>query len=340
MLRSCLKAACLLALVIAPVRPGWAQLPVQDWTQRPDARSPAGISDDGLLAPRTFEVVYSVRTTSYEDILFGTDAVPPILILLDWDNVPIGMTLQRHEIEVRAGILDWLGASVRIPLQHTSVEFATDQAVGTPSSFGMGDIELRALYSLHDIWPYRAHLIGGVVIPSGVVNHKGELPGRPGVEVTLPYTMQPSDGTFALLPGAVLVAENESGTVGLHWDARIPIGDNGRNWTRGNEFSTNVWMAYRFTDWVSGSLRLHYRSVGNVDGIDVLVNPFGSPMGHPLLQGGQRLDVPVGVNILFPEGPLAANRISAEFVIPMHQDLDGPQIAANYGLAFTWGVMF
>mgnify|MGYP004402576995 CR=1 FL=1 len=63
-------------------------------------------------------------------------------------------------------------------------------------------------------------------------------------------------------------------------------------------------------------------------------------MGHPSLQGGPRPDVPVGVNILFPEHPLTANRISSEFVIPMHQDLDGPSIAANYGLTFTWRVMF
>jgi hypothetical protein len=313
---------------------------VESWTDRPDARAPAGLSDDVILPPRAIEVIYTARVTTHEDILFGTDEIPPILVLQDWDMVPLSMTVTRHEFEVRGGVLSWLGISLLVPLQHTSVEFTTGQITGTPTSLGLGDLELRALYSLHDTWPYRAHLVGGISLPTGAVSHEDTMPDRPSEDATLPYPMQPSDGTFALMPGAVFVAENAAGTVGIRADARIPIGENGRDWTRGQRFTGNVWMAYRFTDWVSGSVRVTFRRTGNVEGFDPALNAFGSPMAIPQLQGGTRVDVPIGVNFMFPEGPLSGNRLGGELILPVHQDLDGPQIAAGYGVALSWGVAF
>ena len=91
---------------------------------------------------------------------------------------------------------------------------AASNATERPSALGLGDIEAQVLYTLHDFWPYRAHLIGGMSFPTGPTGIDGPNPAS-ATDETLPYPVQPGTGTFAFLPGIVFVAENASGTVGL-----------------------------------------------------------------------------------------------------------------------------
>lgn len=345
MTRSRRTAILLVALALATAGTASAQLPVDDWTARPDDRAPAGLGEDALLRQGGLEILYNLRVMSHEDLLAETDEIPPVLVLSGapphwpaFDMVPLTHSTQRHELELRIGVLDWLGASVRVPWVVHSAEFATQQLVGSPSNAGIGDVEFHLLYALHDTWPYRAHVAAGVALPTGSVDAVDRLPNQPLQDQILPYTMQTGDGTVALLPAAVFVAENEAGTVGLRANARIPIGENDRGWTRGTVVEGHVWMGYRFTDWVSGSARLTVRRTGSVEGFDPAVDRFSTPSAHPELQGGTRIELPIGINLRFAEGPLARNRIRAEFILPVHQNLDGPQIKAKYGAALSWGV--
>jgi hypothetical protein len=335
-----LFAAMLGAVGVAS--PSAAQVQVGNWTERPDARAPAGVNQDAILEPFTYEVRYNVEFRSYEGLKVGTEDIPAVLVLQDWDLAPISMATQRHELEVRAGLLDWLGASLRVPFRTTSAEFVNEQFRGTPSASGLGDIEVRALLEMHDTWPYRAHVSAGVSIPTGSVEEVGQLPDGPvgGPDRTLPYPMQPGDGTFAILPGAVLVTENDFGTVGIQGEARIPVGENDRGWTRGAGLTAQVWMAYRFTDWVSGSARVSYQRTGDLSGSDNSLFAFSSPLAHPDLQSGTRIELPVGVNFRFPDGRLQGHRLHVELIIPAHQDLDGPQLKPATGAAISWGFAF
>lgn len=335
-------ALLIVAGFLGSVHPAFAQSRVEGWTDRPDARAPAGVNEDAILAPGDVEVRYNLKLMSFEGLKAGTEEIPPELVLRDFDLAPLSMSTQRHELEVRAGILDWLGASVRVPFVHTSTEFVNNQFRGNPTTSGIGDVEARLLVGLHDVWPFRAHLIAGVSLPTGSVEEAGQLPDQPigGPDRTLPYPMQPGDGTVAVLPGVVFVTENDYGTVGLQIEARLPLGTNDRGWTRGDELSGQVWMAHRFTDWVSGSLRVSYTRRGDLTGSDSSIFAFSSPMAFPDLQGGTTVDVPVGINIRFPEGRLQGNRLHFELIIPAHQDLDGPQLKPSSGAAFSWGFGF
>ncbi len=349
MCRFSLTALSGVILLLGSALPGAAQMPVQDWTARPDARAPSGIRGDALLAPRSYEIRYQARFLSFQDVLIGTDEIPPILILQDWQMVPLSMSTQRHEIEIEVGILDWLGGSIRVPINRSSAEFGfaingpNDPSfvrVGTPSTTGVGDVELHLLYALHDQWPYRAHFTAGISAPTGAIDRGGETPDQPGQEQILPYSMQPGDGTWGFLPGAVFVAENEYGTVGLQAEARVPLGENDREWSRGTDVHANLWMGYRFTDWVSGSLGIRYQKMGELSGFDPSVPVVRSPMHHPFAQGGTRMTVPIGMNVLFGEGPLLGNRLSVEYLLPGHQDLNGPQLKMKHGFSLTWAVHF
>ncbi len=99
-------------------------------------------------------------------------------------------------------------------------------------------------------------------------------------------------------------------------------------------------MAYRFTDWVSGSVRVSYLKQGNLSGFDTSVDAFSTPLAHPDLQGGTRLEIPIGMNVSFPEGRLQGHRLHLELIVPAHQDLDGPQLTPDSGLVIAWGVSF
>jgi hypothetical protein len=337
-----LPAALIVAGIVGSAHPALGQTRTEGWTDRPDSRAPAGVNEDILLAPGHFEVRYNVELMSFSGLKSGTEDVPPELVLTDFDLAPTSMATQRHEIELRAGFLDWLGGSLRVPFVLTSAEFVNHQFRGNPSTSGIGDVEARILLGLHDMWPFRAHLIAGVSLPTGSVKEAGQLPDQPigSADRTLPYPMQPGDGTFAILPGAVFVAENEHGTVGFQVEARVPVGTNDRGWTRGDELSGQVWMAHRFTDWVSGSLRVSYTRRGDLSGADTSIYAFSSPMAYPDLQGGTTLDVPIGINIRFPEGRLQGSRLSFELIIPAHQNPDGPQLTPSSGATFSWGIGF
>ncbi len=332
--------AVVLLVGLGWVRPISSQTPIGGWTERPDARAPAGVNEDALLVPGTFEARYSMDIVNFEGLKVGTEEIPAILVLRDWDLAALSMTAQRHELELRAGILDWLGASLTVPFLHTSTEFASELLRGNPSTSGIGDLEVHALLGLHDGWPYRAHLITGVSLPTGSVEAAGQLPsGTIGDrDRTLRYPMQPGDGTFALMPGAVFVAENEYGTVGFRAQARLPVGENDRGWTRGKSYDGQIWMAHRFTDWISGSVRVRYHKMGDLLGADASLDAFSSPLAHPDLQGGTRVEIPIGMNLRFPEGTLQRNRIHLEFIVPVHQDLDGPQLTPSSGFAIAWSL--
>lgn len=341
MLRLSLITAALLAFAPAAFHGVHGQMPVQDWTDRPDAVAPVGISDDFIPAPRSIDVRYLFGARDHEGFLLGTTEFPTQQIPNEgWEMVPHTMTVQTHSVEVRTALTDWLGFSARVPFQRSSGEFATEDVIGTVSAWGLGDVEVNALYGLHDEWPFRAHVIAGVLIPTGQTDLAGELPDAPGESQLLPYPMQPGFGTLAVLPGAVFAAENEFGTVGMKAGARVPIGNADEDWHRGTELNGQVWMAYRFSEWISGSVRLSYVDVRGMEGMDPDLDPASSPLADPLLQGGTRFDLPIGVNVEFPRGPLAGNRLFGELVVPAHQNLDGPQIRSRYGLILGWGVRF
>ena len=68
------------------------------------------------------------------------------------------------------------------------------------------------------------------------------------------------------------------------------------------------------------------------------LDAFSSPLAHPDLQGGTRVEIPIGMNLRFPEGTLQRNRIHLEFIVPVHQDLDGPQLTPSSGFAIAWSL--
>lgn len=64
------------------------------------------------------------------------------------------------------------------------------------------------------------------------------------------------------------------------------------------------------------------------------------PTADPQLQGGKRLDLLAGVNFYAPAAYFAASRFALEAGVPAYEDLDGPQMSADWQLSASWQLLF
>jgi hypothetical protein len=343
--RSSLAALSALALILVPgltftAGSASAQMPVSDWTERPDRHGPAGIRGDLLPPARALDLRLQFTTRSFEDHLVGRDEVPPILVLQDFDMVPLSRTSFTVALEAQVGLQDWLALGIRAPFVYNEAEFATQGLAGSVDASGVGDLEAHLMAGLHNRWPVRAHVGAGVAFPTGSVTHTGITADQPATSRILPYPLQTGSGTWALLPSGTLAVENEHGTVGIHGSGRIHLTENDRNWQPGDAYEGNVYMQYRFNDWIGGSVRVAVARWADVAGVDPAVQPQASPMHWTQAQGGTRVEIPVGMNVRFAQGALQGHRLGAEVLLPVHQDLNGPQLRSKWGVAASWGYTF
>jgi hypothetical protein len=91
-----------------------------------------------------------------------------------------------------------------------------------------------------------------------------------------------------------------------------------------------LWGARNFRRNLSGSLRLAYNGIGDIDGADPApsVNPDVVPTARTDLRAGNRIDAGLGLNIYMPR--YSAFRIALEGLMPVYQNLDGPQLETDW----------
>jgi hypothetical protein len=112
--------------------------------------------------------------------------------------------------------------------------------------------------------------------------------------------------------------------------ATIRTGENDHHYTLGNAYMATLWGARNFRRNLSGSLRLAYNGIGDIDGADPApsVNPDVVPTARTDLRAGNRIDAGLGLNIYMPR--YSAFRIALEGLMPVYQNLDGPQLETDW----------
>jgi len=103
------------------------------------------------------------------------------------------------------------------------------------------------------------------------------------------------------------------------------------------DFRYRRWGSYSWNPAVSASLRFTARTIAKVDGIDSqIVAPVQT--ADPDFQGGDRVDVGLGLNFSGQQGSWRGLRVAIEIGLPVHQDLNGPQMETTWML--TMGVKY
>src|SRR5882724_12256296 len=96
----------------------------------------------------------------------------------------------------------------------------------TETSEGLGDLQLRGLYTVYarEGFRHRFLLNAGISIPTGSIDEKDFGPDRSLGRARLEYPMQLGSGTVDLLPGLTYLGQTEPGPGGRSSSRRYGSG--------------------------------------------------------------------------------------------------------------------
>jgi hypothetical protein len=317
--------------------------------ERPDSHAPIGVMQDHTHNKGEFMFSYRYMYMYMDQMRDGTDNLSINDVLKDFAVTPKNMTTQMHMFSSMYGLNDTVTLMVMLPYIMKEMEHQNRAGVNfTTNSSGFGDAKLAALWRLYafetpSIGSHRFHLNTGLSLPTGDINPTDNTPL--GNNTLLPYPMRLGSGTVDLLPGLTYTGVRNDVSWGFQALGTVRIGHNNQGYKEGNRYKLNSWGAYRWAKWISTSARFNWQQWYNIkrkDGQLATNLPNGVPIvptAQTDLQGGKRLDLMGGVNILFPEFMGLENHLSVEAGAPIYQDLDGPQLKQSYSLWAGWQIV-
>lgn len=312
---------------------------LEAWTAlRPDGHPPAGVENALTLDAGRYLLSYRYSYTSLDELRIGTDTISAGRALDEFTflSAPFAGNVRSHELGVLYGLTDRLTLAARVPYLQKRLEEVSATDFFVVESEGFGDVEAGARFLLVEEGPYRFHVHLDLSAPTGSVKKTWPTPLAAPDRARLPFQMQTGSGTWDLEPGMTLLAQNADASVGGQLAGTIRLDDADPGFTLGNRFLARGWGAYAFTERISASLGLLWEVWDEVEGFDRETDPTTDPAFDPQFQGGDRLEVPFGFNLYFPDGILAGHRLLFEATVPVREDLDGPQLSRDWSIALGW----
>ncbi len=336
MARNTAYAGVVLASLLTTV-PALAQ--TSRWTsERPDGHAPAGVMSDFVILNRALYFGVRVYQEQFRGTNLGTEAITSDDVLDFFTVAPLTLDKETVELDLRLGLFGFVTLQASMPITRAVMLSTTNALLFETGSKTWGDVSVRGLFNVLEMDEYRVSLTLGATIPTGKY-WKRDI-GPLGVRETLPYAMQGGSGTYDVLAGMTFLTQNDVASVGAQINSVIRVMDNRRGYHLGNEFSFSLWGAHNLSNWVSVSIRALYERWGDVSGSDRDTDGSIDPGANSFAQGGERFQIPFGVSIFMREGPAAGHRLLLEWYHPVHQDLNGPQLAGDRTLVVSWQTFF
>jgi len=303
------------------------------------------VTEGQMLPAGAFQLGLRYLHTNMSGQGFGSDSLSVSQVLTLFDVAPSDFVVQGFSLDLLYGVTDQLTLSARGTFAQKTMDNLAGLE-GQPNAYlyyqtsasGIEDVEVHALYDVLSTRDIRFHLQGGVSVPVGAIDNNDVTPFSDPRPQQLPYQQQLGSGTFDLLPGFTFNMQNEKASLGVQGRATIRLGENDRGWALGDLYVGNMWAGLKTSDWISVSLGVRYSNWGNVEGFDEGLDSNESPANNSLTQGGWRVDLPIGLNFILPEGRFEGHRLGVELLVPLQQDLDGPQLRHSWSLAAGWAV--
>ena len=264
----------------------------------------------------------------------GTDRVSSSEVLSRFMVTPLNMDMVMHMLGGMWAASDDLTLAVMVPYLSLEMDHSTRMgATFTTEAEGIGDITLAALRNVWSEDNHTIHLNAGIGLPTGSIDEKDVTPmGR----VRLPYPMQLGSGTLDLKPGVTYLGHADACTWGGQVIGTLRLDENDNNYTLGNTIRATAWLTHDWSDTINTSIRVAAVSWDDIDGADPRLMPGLVPTADPELRGGERVDVGLGASVTPHDGALAGHRLAVEWLIPAHQDLDGPQLETDSTIIAGW----
>lgn len=324
---------------------------------RPDAHAPISVMGDHIHKQGELMFSYRYMHMSMKDNRDSTSRMSPEEIVTTVPNrfanppmmpptlrvVPTKMTMEMHMLGVMYAPTDRLtlmGMANYQKKDMTHITFAGPMGTARLGKFktstnGIGDTSVAALYGLSPVGSkQRWHATLGVSLPTGSQDEDGRVltPKNTAPNIRLPYPMQLGSGTYDLITGLTYASTAAAWGWGSQLGALTRLGDNDEGYTLGNEYHLESWLSYLVSNSISISGRIGMYDRGNIDGIDSrIMAPVQT--ADPSLQGGQRIDLGLGMNMLLPA---KGHRLALEASAPVYQNLNGPQLEVDWTLTIGW----
>ena len=149
--------------------------------------------------------------------------------------------------------------------------------------------------------------------------------------------MQLGTGTYDIKHG--IDYSDVSGFIGwgasYEYTSRMNKNSNDYKW--GNLLTLDTWVRYDITKSFNTTAKIAYRALGEMEGVDPELEQVKamSPTMDAKGYGGRRLDL--GFNVKYTLDNYSA---TAEFALPVYQNLWGPQMATSWIASLNIGAMY
>lgn len=305
----------------------------------PTDHAPIGVMGDHTHKVDEWMFSYRYGHMEMDGNRDGTSSVSVAEIHQDFMIAPLKMTMEMHMFGTMYGFNDDITLMAMIAYKDIEMDMLTrPMSMGMmpanhkfkTRSKGFGDLKLSALWNLinNDNSSLHAHV--GMGIPTGSIQKKDD--NAMGVRARMPYAMQLGSGTYDPILGLTYVAQMNKWSFGLQNLNTFRLGENNEGYQLGNEYNLSTWAGFNLNHAVSLSLRVDAKAWEDIDGEDDELNVMMAPTARTDLCGGQRIDGLLGLNYLHSSG----HRLALELGMPIHQDLDGPQMETDYRVMVGW----
>ena len=220
----------------------------------------------------------------------------------------------------------------------------------TMTSGGVGDVTLLAKYRAYaddNLVPTnQVSVLFGLSLPSGSINKKFSNHTNDTFNGSLlPFKMQLGSGTVDPIIGLTYQGSRDPFWWGFNTQLEGHIYDNEQGYRRAQELRYDFYAMKQVHDKVVVHAQLNgwYEGKFSEEAYDVRVSGAGhnalntannliSPLFDPDNYGGHKLHFGLGVQ--FQPLPLHVMELTAS--VPIHQDLNGPQLQDNWMVQFTY----
>ena len=303
---------------------------------RADSHAPIGVMADHMHKEGEWMFSYRFMHMAMEGNRDGNERLSTAETLaagpgpMGYMVAPLSMDMQMHMFGSMYAPNDNVTLMVMVPYIETTMDHATRMGgMFTTETKGVGDVKVAALLPLYDYQGGKIHTTLGLSIPTGSIDEKDQTPMSMGADVQLPYPMQLGSGSYDFRPSITWSKLNQGWSWGAQSTATIRLGGaNDNGYRLGNKLDAQTWAAWNPSSAVSVSGRLQWQAGQDIEGSDERLNPMAPmmvPTADPERRAGRRTDLHVGVNWLSDGG----HRLALEYGVPVHQNLDGPQLETD-----------
>jgi len=308
---------------------------------RPDSHAPALLMGDHVHEQGEIMVEYKFMKMFMDGNRYGTQSVSDVEALdvtgIPFMATPTRMDMNMHMLHIMYGYTD----QVTLYLMPMWTELTMDHLRRNGTTFrtynaGFADMQLGALLLLHESECSDLIFNLGASVPTGNIAGTTTAANPMGATTLMPYPMQLGSGTFNARPSITYKRYWENNSMGLQFQTDLPIGENYRNYTVGEEYQLNWWVAHRPTEQLALTFRTESLWRTNYEGADPSLNPNMISTARTDMRGGHWLNLGVGAIYQFCDG----SRLNVEFATPVSQDLDGVQLETDFAMAASYSKAF